>query len=192
MSVIIPLAPDQLSALIISVDQAIRHLGMPTRSNRCAACGPDKRSVQHGHVVCLECGFEVRRCAGILAPSMVCRSRILRRWELPSDHPLTAPAYSEQRSAMAKQLGSGASAAARGAKHAAPGDNLAACPARGGSFGGSVPVAAGPLLQSSSGRLNGEQFLRRCDRGSRCRGAICSMRLLRVGSGAGQIRPDPA
>jgi predicted transcriptional regulator len=31
----------------------------------------------------------------------------LRRWKLPSDHPLTAPAYSEQRSAMAKQLGLG-------------------------------------------------------------------------------------
>jgi predicted transcriptional regulator len=31
----------------------------------------------------------------------------LRRWDLSSDHPLTAPAYSEQRSAMAKQLGLG-------------------------------------------------------------------------------------
>ncbi|HUC12485.1 MAG TPA: MucR family transcriptional regulator [Stellaceae bacterium] len=31
----------------------------------------------------------------------------LRRWKLPSDHPLTAPADSEQRSAMAKELGLG-------------------------------------------------------------------------------------
>jgi predicted transcriptional regulator len=31
----------------------------------------------------------------------------LRRWKLPSDHPLTAPIYSEQRSAMAKELGLG-------------------------------------------------------------------------------------
>ncbi|MBV8335052.1 MAG: MucR family transcriptional regulator, partial [Alphaproteobacteria bacterium] len=31
----------------------------------------------------------------------------LRRWDLPSDHRLTAPAYSEQRSTMAKELGLG-------------------------------------------------------------------------------------
>jgi hypothetical protein len=31
----------------------------------------------------------------------------LRRWDLASDHPLTAPAYSEQRSTMAKELGLG-------------------------------------------------------------------------------------
>src|SRR5260370_30678360 len=31
----------------------------------------------------------------------------LKRWGLRRDHPLTAPAYSEQRSTMAKQLGLG-------------------------------------------------------------------------------------
>jgi predicted transcriptional regulator len=34
-------------------------------------------------------------------------SEYLRRWDLPSGHPLTAPAYSEQRSTMAKDLGLG-------------------------------------------------------------------------------------
>jgi hypothetical protein len=35
------------------------------------------------------------------------RDEYLRRWGLQSDHPLTAPAYSERRSTLAKQLGLG-------------------------------------------------------------------------------------
>ena len=101
--------PDQLSALIISVDQAIRNLGTPVQQQplRLPAV-PIKRSVQHGHVVCLECGFRgktLRRHLGTKHGLQI--AEYLRRWKLPSDHPLTAPAYSEQRSAMAKQLGLG-------------------------------------------------------------------------------------
>src|SRR5271169_1436661 len=103
------LAPDQLSALIISVDQAIRHLGRSAQQQpvRLPAV-PIKRSVQHGQVVCLECGFRgktLRRHLGTKHGLQT--AEYLRRWQLPSDHPLTAPAYSEQRSAMAKQLGLG-------------------------------------------------------------------------------------
>jgi predicted transcriptional regulator len=103
------LAPDQLSTLIVSVDQAIRQLGMPPQPQplRIPAV-PVKRSVQHTHVICLECGFKgktLRRHLGTRHGLQV--AEYLRRWKLPSDHPLTAPAYSEQRSAMAKQLGLG-------------------------------------------------------------------------------------
>jgi predicted transcriptional regulator len=91
------------------VDQAIRHLGAPVQQQplRTPAV-PVKRSVQHGHVVCLECGFRgktLRRHLGTKHGLQI--AEYLRRWKLPSDHPLTAPAYSEQRSAMAKQLGLG-------------------------------------------------------------------------------------
>lgn len=103
------LAPDQLSALIIVVQQTIRQLGKPiqTQTARTPAV-PVKRSVQRDHVVCLECGFSgktLRRHLGMRHGLQV--GEYLRRWDLPSDHPLTAPAYSEQRSAMAKQLGLG-------------------------------------------------------------------------------------
>ena len=103
------LSPEQLSALILSVDQAFRHLTTPVEpaAPRIPAV-PIKRSVQHDHVVCLECGFRARTLRrhlgtrhGLSAPEY------LRRWKLASDHPLTAPAYSEQRSAMAKELGLG-------------------------------------------------------------------------------------
>lgn len=103
------ISADQLSALIVSVDQAIRNLGTPAQpaAPRTPAV-PVKRSVQHDHVVCLECGFRgktLRRHLGTRHGLRV--AEYLRRWKLPSDHPLTAPAYSEQRSAMAKELGLG-------------------------------------------------------------------------------------
>jgi predicted transcriptional regulator len=54
----------------------------------------------------------------------------LKRWSLPIDHPLTAPTYSEQRSALAKELGLGrGSRQARQARTAAA--NEAPRPRRG-------------------------------------------------------------
>lgn len=103
------LAPDQLSALIVVVQQAIRQLGTPAQPQpaRIPAV-PVKRSVQRNHVICLECGFKgktLRRHLGTRHGLQI--AEYLRRWNLASDHPLTAPAYSEQRSAMAKALGLG-------------------------------------------------------------------------------------
>jgi predicted transcriptional regulator len=103
------LAPDQLSDLIISVQQALRELGRPAPNPvpRTPAV-PVRRSVQRDHVICLECGFKgktLRRHLGTRHGLQT--GDYLRRWELSTDHPLTAPAYSEQRSVMAKELGLG-------------------------------------------------------------------------------------
>jgi predicted transcriptional regulator len=103
------LSPDQLPALITSVQQALRDLGKPapTPAPRTPAV-PIRRSVQHDHVVCLECGFRgktLRRHLGTRHGLQT--AEYLRRWDLATDHPLTAPAYSEQRSTMAKELGLG-------------------------------------------------------------------------------------
>ena len=103
------LALDQLSALITSVQQAISQLGKPMQPEpmRTPAV-PIRRSVQRDQVVCLECGFRgktLRRHLTMRHGLQV--SEYLRRWDLSNDHPLTAPAYSEQRSTMAKQLGLG-------------------------------------------------------------------------------------
>ena len=103
------LAPDQLSDLISSVQQTISQLGKPIQPEpaRIPAV-PVRRSVQRDQVVCLECGFKgktLRRHLSMRHGLQV--GEYLRRWDLSSDHPLTAPAYSEQRSTMAKQLGLG-------------------------------------------------------------------------------------
>ena len=103
------LSPDQLSALIVSVQQALRELGKPAEvaAPRTPAV-PVRRSVQRDYVVCLECGFKgktLRRHLGTRHGLQT--AEYLRHWDLASDHPLTAPAYSEQRSTMAKELGLG-------------------------------------------------------------------------------------
>jgi predicted transcriptional regulator len=103
------LAPEQLASLITAVQQALSELGKPAAvvAPRTPAV-PIRRSVQHDHVVCLECGFRgktLRRHLGTRHGLQI--AEYLRRWDLSSDHPLTAPAYSEQRSTMAKELGLG-------------------------------------------------------------------------------------
>ena len=103
------LSPDQLAELIVSVQQALRDLGKPAEivAPRTPAV-PVRRSVQRDYVICLECGFRgktLRRHLGTRHGLQI--AEYLRRWDLPSDHPLTAPAYSEQRSTMARELGLG-------------------------------------------------------------------------------------
>jgi len=64
--------------------------------------------VQRDYVVCLECGFRgqaLRRHLRVQHGLEVAAYRT--RWNLPSDHPVTAPAYSARRSALAKQIGLG-------------------------------------------------------------------------------------
>lgn len=104
------LGTGQLVELIVAVHRALASLGQGTTqvlAPRHPAV-PIQQSVQPENVVCLECGF---------------RSRMLRRhlrvqhgftineyracWNLRFDHPVTAPAYSQHRSEMAKARGLG-------------------------------------------------------------------------------------
>src|ERR1700680_1913739 len=99
---------DQLAGLIAEVHRSLIGLGQSAPASAPAPPAPAvpiRRSVQHDHVVCLECGYRGRvlrrhlRVAHGLEPA---EYRV--RWRLPPDHPITAPAYSERRSTMAKQI----------------------------------------------------------------------------------------
>ncbi|RAK61247.1 MucR family transcriptional regulator [Phenylobacterium hankyongense] len=66
------------------------------------------RSVQHDYIVCLEDGKKLKMLKRYL------RSRYdmtpddyRRRWGLPPDYPMVAPAYAARRSDFAKQIGLG-------------------------------------------------------------------------------------
>ena len=64
--------------------------------------------MQHDYVVCLECGFRGQAIRRHLSTRHELTPEQYRvRWKLPADHPITAPAYSELRSTMAKQIGFG-------------------------------------------------------------------------------------
>jgi predicted transcriptional regulator len=69
---------------------------------------PVSRSVQHDFIVCLEDGKKLKMLKRYL------RSRYnmnpddyRRRWGLPADYPMVAPAYAARRSDFAKQIGLG-------------------------------------------------------------------------------------
>jgi len=101
--------PEQLSDLITSVHQALSQLGQPVQPEEVLVPAVSvRRSVHHDYVVCMDCGYRaktLRRHIGIRHG--LSRDEYLRRWGLKSDHPLTAPAYSERRSTLAKALGLG-------------------------------------------------------------------------------------
>jgi predicted transcriptional regulator len=99
----------QLSDLITTVHQAIGHLGQPAEPEETRTPAVSvRRSVQDDYVVCMDCGFKaitLRRHLRVqhgLTPA-----EYRQRWGLKSDHPLTAPVYSERRSTMARELGLG-------------------------------------------------------------------------------------
>ena len=99
--------PGQLTRLIVEVHRALAGLGLgaaPTPVPQPAV--PIHRSVQHDYVVCLDCGFRaqmLRRHLRVQHGLSVDEYRA--RWNLRSDHPVIAPAYSQRRSAMAKEIG---------------------------------------------------------------------------------------
>jgi predicted transcriptional regulator len=103
-------AADQLASLISTVHQALADLGGPAEEapvERTPAVSI-RRSVQRDYVVCIECGWRgkmVRRHLGTAHGLSIEQYRA--RWSLPHDHAMTAPAYSERRSTMAKQIGLG-------------------------------------------------------------------------------------
>jgi predicted transcriptional regulator len=104
------IATDQLASLISAVHQALANLGQH------ATEAPDERkpavsarqSVHRDYVVCMECAWKGSILRGHLTSAHgLTPDEYRARWHLKSDHPITAPGYSERRSTMAKKIGLG-------------------------------------------------------------------------------------
>ena len=97
--------------IIRSVHAALHDLGRapaPHVEERQKPAVPVNRSIQHDYIVCLEDGKRLKMLKRYL------RSRYnlspedyRRRWNLPPDYPMVAPAYAARRSDFAKQIGLG-------------------------------------------------------------------------------------
>src|SRR5438270_4255302 len=107
----------QLPDLITSVHRSLSELGLAAPVEEVLTPAVSVRqSVRHDYVVCLECGYRGKTLRRhINTRHGWSREEYLRRWGLRPDHPLTAPAYSERRSTLAKQLGLGRKPKADGA-----------------------------------------------------------------------------
>jgi predicted transcriptional regulator len=99
----------ELPDLIATVHRSLRELGRQAPVEEVLTPAVSVRqSVRHDYVVCLNCGHRSRTLRRHISTRHgVSREEYLRRWGLQPDHPLTAPAYSEHRSTLAKQLGLG-------------------------------------------------------------------------------------
>ncbi|ODT85238.1 MucR family transcriptional regulator [Phenylobacterium sp. SCN 70-31] len=104
--------PDAVPDIIRSVHQTLSQLTGPAPppvvEQRPKPAVPIGRSVQHDYIVCLEDGKKLKMLKRYL------RSRFdmspedyRRRWGLPPDYPMVAPAYAARRSDFAKKIGLG-------------------------------------------------------------------------------------
>ena len=103
------LRPEQLSDLITTVHHALSHIGQPMQIEEVLTPAVSvRRSVHYDYVVCMDCGYRGKMLQRhISTRHALNKDEYLKRWGLRSDHPLTAPAYSERRSTLAKALGLG-------------------------------------------------------------------------------------
>jgi predicted transcriptional regulator len=103
------LGPDQLSDLIASIHQTLGQLGQQVQPAEVLTPAVSiRQSIRHDYVVCLDCGYRGKTLRRhISSRHGLTGDEYRQRWGLRSNHPLTAPAYSEHRSTLAKELGLG-------------------------------------------------------------------------------------
>jgi predicted transcriptional regulator len=106
------ISPAGLPDLIRSVHEALASLSDAERPAAPAArqkpAVPISRSVQHDHIVCLEDGKKLTMLKRYLRARFdMTPEEYRRKWGLPPDYPMVAPAYAERRSDFAKKIGLG-------------------------------------------------------------------------------------
>jgi predicted transcriptional regulator len=103
------LAANEISGLIATVHRALSGLGQSETAVEARTPAVSvRRSVRPDHVVCLECGYRGKVLRRHLTQRHGLDPAAYRaRWNLASDHPITAPGYSQMRSAQAKARGLG-------------------------------------------------------------------------------------
>lgn len=103
---------DAVPEIIRSVHQALeqltRDVAPPAVEERPKPAVPIGRSVQHDYIVCLEDGKKLKMLKRYLRSRYnMSPDEYRRRWGLPPDYPMVAPAYAARRSDFAKQIGLG-------------------------------------------------------------------------------------
>jgi predicted transcriptional regulator len=78
-----------------------------------------KKSVMPDYIVCLEDGKKLKMLKRHLKTRYnMTPDEYRKKWGLPDDYPMVAPAYAEQRSSLAKKIGLGTKPRARGRRAA--------------------------------------------------------------------------
>ena len=112
------LTPDAIPTLIRTVMAAVREdtasgteASVPastTTATKPVAAVPVADSVFPDYIVCLEDGKKYKMLKGHLKRAyQLTPEQYRRKWGLPPDYPMTAPAYAEQRAKLAREMGLG-------------------------------------------------------------------------------------
>jgi predicted transcriptional regulator len=105
-------APEEIAQVIRSVHQTLTGLqsggGEAAPAERQKPAVPVGRSVQNDYIVCLEDGAKLKMLKRYLRSRYnLSPEEYRRKWGLPADYPMVAPAYAARRSEFAKKIGLG-------------------------------------------------------------------------------------
>lgn len=102
---------DELTELIRTVHRTMATLAdgaSDKPEERPKPAVPVGRSVQHDYLVCLEDGKKLKMLKRYLRSTYsLSPDEYRKRWGLPPDYPMVAPAYAARRSEFAKRIGLG-------------------------------------------------------------------------------------
>ncbi len=105
-------SPSAIPDIIRTVHASLASLGKPEAvtvpAERQRPAVPIAKSVQTDYIVCLEDGKRLKMLKRYLRSRYdLSPEEYRRKWGLPSDYPMVAPAYANRRSEFAKQIGLG-------------------------------------------------------------------------------------
>lgn len=105
------LSADELGDLIRSVHRTLSALSNGAAekpAERPKPAAPVNKSVQHDYIICLEDGKKLKMLKRYLRSTYnLTPDEYRKRWGLPPDYPMVAPAYAARRSEFAKKIGLG-------------------------------------------------------------------------------------
>ncbi|MEQ9661546.1 MAG: MucR family transcriptional regulator [Parasphingopyxis sp.] len=101
-------AVSDLPLLINSVHGALTALDSGAEEETPEPAVPIRSSVKRDYIVCLEDGKKLKMLKRHLKTAFdMTPDEYRQKWDLPSDYPMVAPAYAEQRRDLAKKIGLG-------------------------------------------------------------------------------------
>jgi predicted transcriptional regulator len=105
------LSPEELPELIRSVHRTLAglsHGDNDRAAERPKPATPISKSVHNDYIVCLEDGKKLKMLKRYLRSTYnMSPDEYRKRWGLPADYPMVAPAYAARRSEFAKRIGLG-------------------------------------------------------------------------------------
>ena len=106
-----PVTAEGLPDVIRSVYKTVSSLSGPSEpraEDRPKPAVPISKSVGEDYIICLEDGKKLKMLKRYLRSRFnMTPDEYRRRWGLPADYPMVAPAYTERRSEFAKKIGLG-------------------------------------------------------------------------------------